>query len=39
MSFRREIIGGKVSKQDSIVIDVKDDRLTFSKSEKQGQDH
>ena len=35
----KEIIGGKVSKQDSIVIDVKADRLTFSKGEKQEQDH
>ena len=27
----KEIIGGKVSKEDNIVIDVKDDRLFFRK--------
>ena len=30
----KEIIGGKVSKEDSILIDLKDDRLSFSKGKK-----
>ena len=30
----KEIIGGKVSKEDNIIIDVSDDRLSFSKGEK-----
>ena len=30
----KEIIGGKVSKEDTIIIDVKDDRLTFGKGGK-----
>ena len=30
----KEIIGGKVSKDDNIVIDVEDDRLSFSKEKK-----
>ena len=29
----KEIIGGKVSKEDTIIIDVEDDRLTFRKSQ------
>ena len=30
----KEIIGGKVSKEDRIVIDVADDHLSFSKGNK-----
>ena len=30
----KEIIGGKVSKEDNILIDVSDDRLSFSKGKK-----
>ncbi len=34
----KEIIGGKVSKEDAIVIDIADDRLSFNKGTKQKED-
>ena len=34
----KEIIGGKVSKEDTIVIDIADDHLSFNKGAKQKED-